>query len=46
METIESLFETLDPKQKAAFMDARLEWASSGALCEEVRERLCEPAKL
>ena len=46
METIESLFETLDPKQKAAFLDTRLEWASSGALCEEVRERLCEPAKL
>ena len=45
METIEELFKTLDPKQKAAFMDVRLGWASSGALCEEVRERLCEPAR-
>ena len=45
METIEELFETLDPKQKAAFLDTRLEWATSGALCEEVRDRLCEPAR-
>ena len=45
METIEELFETLDPKQKAAFLDTRLEWATSGALCEEVRERLCTPAR-
>ena len=40
MNQLESLFETLDPKQKAAFLDTRLEWATSGALCQEVRERL------
>ena len=43
MNQLESLFETLDPKQKAAFLDTRLEWATSGALCEEVRERLSVP---
>ena len=41
--TVYELFDELDPKQKASFIDARLEWASSGALCGEVRLRLCEP---
>ena len=40
MNQLESLFETLDPKQKAAFLDTRLEWATSGALCQELRDRL------
>ena len=41
--TIYELFEELDPKQKALFIDARLAWASGGALCGEVRMRICEP---
>ena len=41
--TIYELFEELDPKQKAMFIDARLAWASGGALCAEVRMRICEP---
>ena len=41
--TIYELFEELDPKQKASFIDARLAWASGGALCSEVRMRICEP---
>ena len=41
--TIYELFEELDPKQKALFIDARLAWASGGALCAEVRMRICEP---
>ena len=40
MNQLESLYETLDPKQKAAFLDTRLEWATSGALCQELRDRL------
>ena len=43
--TIYELFDELDPKQKASFIDARLEWASSGAICGEVRIRLCEPCE-
>ncbi len=41
--TIYELFEELDPKQKALFIDARLAWASGGALCGEVHKRICEP---
>jgi hypothetical protein len=41
--TVYELFEELNPIQKASFMDARLEWASNGALCGEIRIRLCEP---
>ncbi len=41
--TIYELFEELDPKQKAMFIDARLAWATGGALCGEVRMRICEP---
>ncbi len=36
-------FEALNPHDKALFIDARLEWATNGALCGEVRIRLCEP---
>ena len=36
-------FEQLTPSDKALFIDARLAWASGGALCSEVRMRICEP---
>ena len=36
-------FEQLSPYEKALFIDARLAWASGGALCAEVRMRICEP---
>ncbi len=41
--TIYELFDELDPKQKASFIDARLAWASNGALCGEITLRLCRP---
>ena len=41
--TVYELFEELDPKQKASFIDARLEWASCGAICGEVHTRICDP---
>ena len=41
--TIYELFDELDPKQKALFIDARIAWASGGALCCEVHKRICEP---
>ena len=41
--TIYELFEELNPYEKAAFIDARLAWATGGALCGEVRMRICEP---
>ena len=41
--TIYELFEQLTPSDKALFIDARLAWASGGALCGEVRMRICEP---
>ena len=44
--TIYELFEELDPKQKASFIDARLEWASGGGICGEVHKRICGPIKL
>lgn len=37
------LFEALNPYEKARFIDARLEWASGGALCGEVHQRICAP---
>jgi len=40
--TIYELFEELDPKQKASFIDARLDWATNGALCGEITLRLCQ----
>lgn len=43
--TINELFDELDPKQKASFMDARLEWATNGALCGEMTIRLCHPSE-
>ena len=36
-------FELLTPQLKALFIDARLPWASGGALCAEIRMRICEP---
>ena len=36
-------FESLTPKDKALFIDARLAWASGGAICGEVHKRICEP---
>ena len=41
--TVYELFDELDPKQKASFIDARLDWASCGALCGEMNTRLCSP---
>ena len=41
--TIYVLFDELDPKQKALFIDARLDWATNGALCGEITQRLCLP---
>ena len=41
--TIFELFDELNPYEKGTFIDARLEWATNGAICGEVRERLCEP---
>ena len=40
--TIYELFDELNPYEKAQFIDARLEWATNGAICGEVRIRLCE----
>ena len=36
-------FEQLNPYDKALFIDARIAWASGGALCGEVHKRICEP---
>lgn len=41
--TIYELFDELNPQEKGSFIDARLDWASCGALCGEVRLRLCSP---
>jgi hypothetical protein len=43
--TVYELFEELDPKQKASFIDARLAWTSNGALCGEITLRLCHPTE-
>ena len=43
--TIYELFDELDPKQKALFIDVRLDWASNGALCAEITTRLCYPSE-
>ena len=45
MKTIYEQFEELTPFQKARFIDARLDWASGGALCNEIRIRMCEPVQ-
>ena len=37
-------FECLTPKDKALFIDARLAWASGGAICGEVHTRICDPS--
>ena len=36
-------FEQLNAHDKALFIDARIAWASGGALCGEVQKRICEP---
>lgn len=41
--TVYELFDELDPKQKASFIDARLGWTTCGALCSEMTLRLCYP---
>ncbi len=41
--TIYELFDELDPKQKALFIDARLDWATNGSLCNQITLRLCSP---
>ena len=43
--TVYELFEALNPYDKATFIDARLEWASGGALCGEVHTRICDPIR-
>lgn len=43
LETMEKSFDFLNPYEKAKFMDARLAWASGGALCGEVQQRICHP---
>jgi len=37
------LFDELKPQEKTTFVDARLDWASNGALCGEVTLRMCNP---
>ncbi len=37
-------FEQLTPHDKALFIDARLAWASGGAICGEVHTRICDPS--
>ena len=39
--TIDEIFDELDPKQKASFIDARIAWATYGTLCAEITLRLC-----
>ena len=39
--TIYELFDELNPYQKAQFIDARLDWATNGALCGQITQRLC-----
>ena len=36
-------FDSLTPQLKAMFIDARLDWATGGALCGEVHIRICDP---
>lgn len=43
--TIYELFDELDPKRKASFIGARLEWATNGTLCGEITIRLCHPTE-
>ena len=39
--TIYELFDTLNPYEKATFIDARLAWATGGGICGEVHKRIC-----
>ena len=41
MKTIYELFDELNAYQKAQFIDARLDWATNGALCGQITQRLC-----
>ena len=43
LETMEKSLDLLNPYEKAQFMDARLAWASGGALCREITIRMCNP---
>ena len=43
--TIYELFDALNPYEKARFIDARLEWATNGAICGEITLRLCHPTE-
>ena len=36
-------FEELNAHEKALFIDARLAWATGGAICGEVHKRICQP---
>jgi hypothetical protein len=36
-------FDSLNPSDKAMFIDSRLGWATGGALCGEVHIRICDP---
>lgn len=45
LETMGKSFDLLNPYEKARFMDARLGWASSGAICTEVHIRMCKPIR-
>ena len=38
-------FDSLTPQLKALFIDARLDWATCGALCGEITLRLCHPTE-
>ena len=43
LETMEKSFEYLNPYEKATFIDARLAWATNGAVSGEVHKRMCHP---
>ena len=42
MKTIYELFDELSAYQKGLFIDARLDWATNGALCGQINQRLCK----
>ena len=41
IETLEQSFDMLNPYQKGLFIDARLDWATNGALCGQITQRIC-----
>ena len=41
MKTIYELFDELNASQKGLFIDARLDWATNGALCGQITQRIC-----